>query len=238
MNQSQQAADTAMQKLADSIQQKGQTAVTNAQTVGDDILKVFTDLADKMEQAGNTMMQRLAAGITAGGASAVAAAKGVAAQIKAQFPSSPAKEGPLSGSGDPQISGGKIMTRLGAGIDAQAAQVIAKLQKVTDQANKMLSSINGGSSGGTVKAEDGTNVPSSFYDEVSPAYAALHGLKPGQHVVQGGTQSDSSMSPQQLYAAVAAGVAAGMPDKLRIEDDGRNGVARLGNRGNRAMGRQ
>jgi hypothetical protein len=46
------------------------------------------------------------------------------------------------------------------------------------------------------------------------------------------------VTPQQLYAAVAAGVAAGMPDRLRIEDDGRNGVARLTNRGNRAMARQ
>jgi ElaB/YqjD/DUF883 family membrane-anchored ribosome-binding protein len=133
-----------MTKIASTIQSEGQTAVQNAQKVGQDILKVFTDLAEQMEAAGRTMMERLAAGITAGGASAVAAAKGVAAQIKAQFPSSPAKEGPLSGQGDTLISGGKIMERLGQGIDAKAEQVIQKLQKVVDKANQMIGSMGGG----------------------------------------------------------------------------------------------
>ena len=40
----------------------------------------------------------------------------IAGRIRAFFPFSPAKEGPLSGQGDPRIAGGKIIQRLGEGM--------------------------------------------------------------------------------------------------------------------------
>ena len=63
--------------------------------------------------------------------SALAGAIGDAAQIvRDHWPFSPAKEGPLSGSGDPMIAGQKIVQRIATGMDMEAP----KLQEATTNA--------------------------------------------------------------------------------------------------------
>jgi F0F1-type ATP synthase membrane subunit c/vacuolar-type H+-ATPase subunit K len=60
--------------------------------------------------------------IAAGLASTIGAAAGIAWKIAQQiantFPHSPAKRGPLSGSGDPYLSGKRIVERLSKGMEA------------------------------------------------------------------------------------------------------------------------
>ncbi len=48
---------------------------------------------------------------------------GVAGVVANYIPHSPAKEGPLSGSGDPVYSGQEIVNRLAAGIEMQAPEL-------------------------------------------------------------------------------------------------------------------
>ncbi len=64
-----------------------------------------------------------------------------------------------------------------------------------------------------------------FYKTVSPEYAAAYGTKPGQTVA-------SAAQMQELIALMKA------PTTMRIEDDGRNGLARITKRQTASLGRQ
>lgn len=77
------------------------------------------NLGRLLYQAGRNVVQGLIDGIRSMISAAATAAAGIAGIIRANFPLSPAKEGPLSGQGDPLIAGGKIGQRLAQGIATQ-----------------------------------------------------------------------------------------------------------------------
>lgn len=56
----------------------------------------------------------------------------IAGRIRDFFPFSPAKVGPLSGSGDPQIAGGKIVQRLGEGMHMEIPSLRANTENVAN----------------------------------------------------------------------------------------------------------
>lgn len=78
------------------------------------------DLKNTLVQAGRNVVQGLIDGIKSMFGSLGDAIGDVAGFIAAHFPHSPAKIGPLSGSGDPTIAGANIVKRLAAGIDMEA----------------------------------------------------------------------------------------------------------------------
>lgn len=122
-----QLTEDAWRRIVQAFQQGGQQAVSIARATGDQIVSTFQALAGPMYNAGVQIIARLAAGMISAQGQAFAAAASTAAGIRAQFPASPAKEGPLSGRGDPLRSGGVIIERLAAGIAASGAAVQAAL---------------------------------------------------------------------------------------------------------------
>jgi hypothetical protein len=56
----------------------------------------------------------------------------IAGKIRNFFPFSPAKEGPLSGPGDPRIAGGKIVQRLGEGMHMEIPSLRANTENVVN----------------------------------------------------------------------------------------------------------
>lgn len=117
-------------RIGQAFQQGGQRAVEISRAAGDQIVRTFQNEAGPMYDAGYTMISRLADGMIAAQGRAFAAAQSTAAGIRAMFPSSPAKAGPLSGAGDPLRSGGTIVERIAAGMTANAAAVTAALQPI------------------------------------------------------------------------------------------------------------
>lgn len=130
MQQVVQIVTQSWQRIVQAFQQGGQRAVSIARATGQQIVSTFQSLAGPMYDAGFQIISRLAAGMIAAQGQAFAAAASTAAGIRARFPASPAKTGPLSGAGDPQRSGGTIIARLAAGMTANAAAVTAALAPI------------------------------------------------------------------------------------------------------------
>ncbi|WP_226353764.1 hypothetical protein [Pseudonocardia sp. ICBG601] len=141
-NQVVQIVTSSWQRIVAAFTAGGAQAVASARSTGQQVVAAFQSMAGPMYNAGYTLIQRLTAGMIAAGAAATAAAASIAASIKAQFPSSPAKEGPLSGQGDPLISGGKIATRLATGIGDQAGQVTAVVTSMAARVRGALSAVD------------------------------------------------------------------------------------------------
>jgi hypothetical protein len=80
------------------------------------ILGAVGNLGNLLVQAGRNLMQGLINGVRDMIPSLQAAIAGAAAAIRRFLPFSPAKEGPLSGKGDPLYSGQEIVNRLGEGM--------------------------------------------------------------------------------------------------------------------------
>lgn len=141
-NQVVQIVTSSWQRIVAAFTAGGAQAVASARSTGQQVVAAFQAQAGPMYSAGYTLIQRLTAGMIAAGAAATAAAASIAASIKAQFPSSPAKEGPLSGQGDPLISGGKIATRLATGIGDQAGQVTAVVTTMAARVRGALAAVD------------------------------------------------------------------------------------------------
>ncbi|HEU4967259.1 MAG TPA: phage tail tape measure protein [Candidatus Saccharimonadales bacterium] len=88
--------------------------------------------------SGSSIGSNLAAGMEAEIQHVSSAAAGLAASVRAHLPSSPAKKGPLSGSGSPDILGRNIGLMIAAGLDSSTGNV-------TTAMGNMLSFKGGGS---------------------------------------------------------------------------------------------
>lgn len=120
--------------------------------------------------SGYAIGSRLAAGIRAAtAAEVIPAADAMAQAVRDRTPSSPAKAGPLSGQGDPLITGGKIVKRLIEGIQAERPKLEALADKLMAEFKDRGGSINIGtgsgfsrSLGGGSGLVNGTNLTGAF----------------------------------------------------------------------------
>ncbi|MFC5184366.1 phage tail tape measure protein [Actinomadura harenae] len=89
------------------------------------IKNVTSDFGNLLWDAGKNLIQGLINGIKSMAGGVWDAIKGIAGNISGFFPHSPAKHGPLSGSGDPLLSGQQLAARIAAGMLAGAPGVSA-----------------------------------------------------------------------------------------------------------------
>lgn len=94
------------------------------------ILGAVGDLGSLLFGAGQRVIQGLISGISSMIGSVGSAISNIAGEITSHLPFSPAKKGPLSGAGDPAISGRKIAQMLGQGM-------VSGLPSVTAAANRL-----------------------------------------------------------------------------------------------------
>lgn len=87
------------------------------------IISAITDLGGRLFSAGKNIMNQLADGIRSGIDAAVSAARSAVDQVTNLLPGSPAKEGPLSGSGWSYTRGRHFSEDLAAGIDDGASRL-------------------------------------------------------------------------------------------------------------------
>lgn len=111
---------TFMNNVATKISSAIGSVITFVKTVPDKVKDFFSQALGWLFQAGKNIVQGLINGIMSmlnplGGAMAM-----VGQKIRDNVPHSPAKEGPLSGEGDPLYSGQKIVQRLAAGMEMEA----------------------------------------------------------------------------------------------------------------------
>lgn len=106
------------------------------------ILSALGDLGSMLYDAGQRIIQGLANGIKDAVHFVTAPMSDIASEIKSFLPFSPAKKGPLSGSGAPEVSGRRIAQMLGQGMTSGLGSVSAA-------ASKMAGAAVTGASGGT-----------------------------------------------------------------------------------------
>lgn len=228
-----QITEQSWQRIVQAFEQGGQRAVNSARNTGQQVVQTFQSQAGPMYSAGYTLIQRLTDGMIAAGAQATAAAARIAASIKAQFPSSPAKEGPLSGAGDPLRSGGTIVARLAAGIAANAAVVTAALQPILQSVS---SRVAGFTPTATVSVAGRPELPSGVPDVRRIVGDAIRGATTTQTSSSGVGGGDAVAALQQIAGILTAMrgdiVSGGYgPDMLARLDDlitavtGRSGTA-------------
>lgn len=100
-----------------------------------DVIKVIKDLTSGfgtlLWDAGKNIVKGLANGIKSMAGAAKSAIKDVVSGISGFLPHSPAKEGPLSGAGSPELSGGTITSMIAKGILSGKSTVKTAMTQVT-----------------------------------------------------------------------------------------------------------
>ncbi|MDN5920368.1 MAG: hypothetical protein L0I76_35595, partial [Pseudonocardia sp.] len=227
-------------KIVQTFTEQGRRTVEITQQTARACVAAITAQNGAMYQAGFTLISRLAAGMTAARAQAVESARATAAAIKAQFPASPAKEGPLSGRGDPLRSGGVIVQRLAAGITAQASTVQAALAPILARLSSRITDL------GTEPMMHASRDLVRYLDHASRQHHWRHRPRPpsaprlvGVETGGAGTlRPDAPNAVQGGDVADAVGIAVFQAlHKARLEVDG-TGLARVVARGNRDLARR
>jgi len=85
----------------------------------------FADAGSWLVQAGRNIIMGLVHGIESMIGAVASAIGGVVSKIRSFLPFSPAREGPLSGAGSPDLAGRKVAEMLAAGMNAGLAGVVA-----------------------------------------------------------------------------------------------------------------
>jgi Phage-related minor tail protein len=130
-----------------------------------EVAQVATDLFS----SGEHIIERLAAGITSAAGGALHSAMSfVANTVKSFLPFSPARQGPLSGAGDPGKSGLAIATNLGKGITAATPQAAAA-------ALQMAARVQAATSGLSARAGTAGIASSLAASAVGPASGTANG---------------------------------------------------------------
>jgi phage-related protein len=94
------------------------------------VVQALAGLGDQMYNAGREAIQRLIDGISHMLGSLISKMGDVAKAVTSHLPLSPAKVGPLSGKGDPLISGRKIIERLVSGVATGEDQLLGAAGKL------------------------------------------------------------------------------------------------------------
>lgn len=120
----------AMQMFIIAIQQGIAQAVALFATLRSQIVSILSGLSGALYSSGLAMMQGFVRGIQQGMSQAVAAVSAGMSQIRAYFPFSPAKKGPLSGRGYTTYSGEALMEGFAEGIEDGADAPVKAVSKV------------------------------------------------------------------------------------------------------------
>jgi hypothetical protein len=124
------------------------------------IMGVLSSLPGQMLSFGGHIIMMLAKGIAGAAGSVISSIGSIAGSILDHIPHSPAKKGPLSGSGSPDLAGRKIGLMLAGGMRSSSPEVMAAAAQMAGAAAIHGGSYRpGGSSGGgdLVLRIEGTN---------------------------------------------------------------------------------
>jgi phage-related protein len=102
--------------------------------IGGRIKGAVGNLGSLLVSAGRNVIQGLIDGISQKLGALRAKASSAASTIRNLFPFSPAKEGPLSGSGSPEIAGGKIASMIADGLERRIPAIRAAATRAADTA--------------------------------------------------------------------------------------------------------
>ncbi len=137
-------------------------------TLGHDIGSFFDRLASDLFNAGKKIIQFLARGISAAIGDVEHAVGSVVDDIKSFLPFSPARKGPLSGSGAPEVSGQRIAAMLAQGMESGRGAVQA--------AASHLAGAAGISPGGGMAAAGAAGGPVTIRFELAAGASGLDAL--------------------------------------------------------------
>lgn len=101
-------------------------------TIPEKITNLFKNAGSFLLQAGRNILEGLIQGIRDKLGPLNNILDFIGQKIRNFFPFSPAKEGPLSGQGDPRIAGGKIVQRLGEGMHMEIPSLRANTENVAN----------------------------------------------------------------------------------------------------------
>lgn len=118
------------QNAVNSIRDKINAAVGVVRGLPGQITSAVGNLGSLLYSAGQNVIDGLISGISSRIGSLRAKIGEAAGAIRDSLPFSPAKEGPLSGSGDPTISGGKIVRMIGQGMEARIPDLRYSVDRV------------------------------------------------------------------------------------------------------------
>ena len=127
--------------LVNSVRSRMESAAAIVKGFPSKIVSAIGNLGSLLYKAGQNVIQGLINGISSKLGALRDKAASAAKAIRNLFPFSPAKEGPLSGGGSPDIAGGKIATMIAAGMERNTP-------KLVDAARSMAAAtLSGGSRG-------------------------------------------------------------------------------------------
>lgn len=126
--------------------------------IGQTISRVSSDFGTLLYDAGKNVVQGLVNGIRSAIGAVGGAMSSIAGEIRSYLPFSPAKKGPLSGSGAPDLSGKKIAAMLAEGVDSGRDGVsgaAGRLARAVQSGTRLTAGAGhlAGASGGTVKVQ-------------------------------------------------------------------------------------
>lgn len=133
--------------------QRGQDLLSFVQSIPGRIRSALGSLGSLLTSAGRSVIQGLINGIRSMIGSVGSAMSSIASKIRSYLPFSPAKDGPLSGGGAPEVSGARIAETLGEGImselyridqaaDALMAPLDARMSGMRDVARHIPTNVN------------------------------------------------------------------------------------------------
>lgn len=123
------------QAAVNAIRDKLGAAISFVRGLPGQIISAVGNLGSLLYEAGQNVISGLINGLSSRIGALRAKIHEAASAIRDALPFSPAREGPLSGSGDPTISGGKIITRLTTGLEMQTPEV----RRTMDTLGSMIS---------------------------------------------------------------------------------------------------
>ncbi|MBD2897247.1 hypothetical protein amrb99_62060 [Actinomadura sp. RB99] len=125
------------------------------------IKSALGSLGSLLRGAGRNVISGLISGIKSKIGDLGGAMGDIAGKIRGFLPFSPAKEGPLSGSGNPQVSGAKIGAMLATGITSSRGRVAAAMSGLVGVAGPRAAEFTASGSVGAVNSTRTTTAPSS-----------------------------------------------------------------------------
>jgi hypothetical protein len=119
-------------RLASGAAGKISNLISTVRGIGGRIRSAVGNLASLLVNAGRNVIQGLINGITQKLGALRSKAASAASTIRNLFPFSPAKEGPLSGKGSPDLAGEKIVNMIAAGLERQLPAIRKSAARVAD----------------------------------------------------------------------------------------------------------
>lgn len=131
------------ERLRSSIRSKIDSAVSFVRSIPSKILSAIGNVGSLLYNAGRNIIQGLINGITSKISAIRSKISSVASTVRRFLPFSPAKEGPLSGSGSPDRAGAKIGSMVADGIEDSKSAVANAASRLAASASMPLPSALG-----------------------------------------------------------------------------------------------